>query len=132
MPAGTLTAKADIATIPVFARAGSVLPLGPVVQYADEKTAEPIEIRVYPGADGSFALYDDAGDGHGYDKGEYAVVRIAWHDKARRLAFERRSGAFPGMRAQQSFVVRCGSAGGQAHRVEYTGQPASVGLPDCR
>jgi len=131
--AGTLVAKADIATIPVYARAGSVLPLGPMIQYADQKTSDPVEIRVYPGADGSFALYDDAGDGYGYTKGEYATLRIVWHDKTRTLTLEKRQGAFPGMDTQRPFLVTCGAAGkSKPRRLEYTGVTASISLPDCR
>lgn len=133
-PAGTLAAKADIATIPVYAKAGSVLPLGPVVQYADQKTADPIELRVYPGADGAFALYDDAGDGYGYEKGEHATIRLVWHNSAHRLVLDKREGAFPGMKPRQAFLVTCGSSAGkgQSHRLDYTGAAVSVSLPNCR
>src|SRR5690606_14509486 len=57
--------------MPLFVRAGSIVPMGPFVQYANEKT-DPTEIRVYPGADGSFVLYDDEKDNYNYEKGSYA------------------------------------------------------------
>jgi alpha-D-xyloside xylohydrolase len=130
----TVSANAGIATIPVFARAGSILPLGPVVQYADEKSSEPTELRVYPGANGAFDLYDDAGDGYAYQARQFAVVRITWNEAKRTLTLAKRQGSFPGMATQRVFVVTCGRTGvSQAsQRVRYIGQPATVRLARCR
>lgn len=77
--------------IPVFVRAGSILPIGPLVQYAGQETDEPTELRVYPGRDTTFTLYDDAGDGYGFEAGEWARVHYQWDDKAQKL-HERREG----------------------------------------
>ena len=128
-----VAARADIATIPLFARAGSILPLGPAIQYADEKSDEPIELRVYPGKDGSFLLYDDAGDGDGYTRGEYATTLLEWNQAAGRLTIRSRQGEFPGMRRQQAFLVRCG-AQPAAEGARATGGSAdvSVDMPACR
>jgi alpha-D-xyloside xylohydrolase len=128
-----VAAKADIGTIPVFARAGSILPLGPVKQYADQPSTEPIELRVYPGRDGSFVLYDDEGDGYGYEQGRYATVTLTWNDTQRRFTLGERAGKYPGMAATQAFRVVCGAeaAGKQVHDVTFTGKPVAVDLPEC-
>jgi alpha-D-xyloside xylohydrolase len=128
-----IVAKADIATIPVFARAGSIVPLGPVLQYADEKSSQPLEVRVYPGSDGHFELYDDAGDGDGYRHGEYATRQIRWDQTRTTLTIDPWQGSFPGLRREQAFVVRCG--GLLAHdgvRVVASSAPVSVSLGHCR
>ena len=128
-----IAAKADLATIPVYARAGSIVPLGPVKQYADQASSAPIELRVYPGKDGSFELYDDEGDGYGYEQGRRATVRLSWNEAARSLALGAREGTFPGMNARQAFRVVCGAAGGKggAVTVDYSGDAKSVALPVC-
>lgn len=128
----TVTAGADIATIPVFVRAGSILPLGPVKQYADAPSTEPVELRVYPGKDGTYELYDDAGDGYGYQKGEYSVLRLTWNDAAQRLDFAARQGSYPGMPGHQTFAVQCGGDTTTRHLVNYDGSAQVVGLASCR
>jgi alpha-D-xyloside xylohydrolase len=75
------------------------------VQYAEEKPADPIELRVYPGADGSFTLYEDKGDGYGYEKGEYSTITFTWNDRAKTLDIGARNGAFPGMLQTRTFRV---------------------------
>jgi alpha-D-xyloside xylohydrolase len=128
-----VAAKADIATIPLFARAGSILPLGPQRQYADQVSAEPVELRVYPGRDGSFEWYDDSGDGLGYAQGEHALRRFSWDQARRRLTIAPWQGSFPGLRREQAFLVRCAAAPGSAGvRVVAAGAPVAVSLPDCR
>jgi alpha-D-xyloside xylohydrolase len=126
-----VTAQAGIATIPVYVRAGSILPLGPVKQFADEKSDAPIDLAVYPGKDGAYALYDDAGDGYAYQKGAHTVVRMTWHDGAKRLDIAPREGRYDGMPARQTFAVRCGAKAGDVQTVAYDGKAASVALPHC-
>jgi alpha-D-xyloside xylohydrolase len=128
----TVTAAAPMSHIPVFARAGSIVPIGPVKAYADAPSDEAVELRVYPGANGSFALYDDAGDGFGYEKGEYSLVRLTWNDRSRTLSLAAREGAYPGMAPRQKFKIVCGSAPAVAKPVSYSGPAMSVTLPDCR
>ena len=77
--------KVGIGTVPAYVRAGSIIPIGPDVQYSGEKPWDDLEVRVYPGADGTFTLYDDAGDGFGYEKGEYTECVFAWNDRAQKL-----------------------------------------------
>jgi alpha-D-xyloside xylohydrolase len=126
-----VTAQADIATIPVYVRAGSILPLGPVKQFADEKSDAPIELAVYPGKDGAYALYDDAGDGYAYQKGAHTLVRMTWHDGAKRLDIAPREGRYDGMPVRQTFAVRCGAKAGDVQTVAYDGKAVSVALPSC-
>lgn len=126
-------AKADIHTIPVFIRAGSILPLGPVKQYADQASAEAIELRVYPGRDGSFLLYDDEGDGYGYEQGRFATVTATWNEAQHRFTLGKRNGKYPGLSSKQTFRVVCGTpSGAQAHEVTYSGAEISVELSECK
>lgn len=122
-------AQAPLDRIPLYVRAGSILPLGPEVEYADQQTAAPIELRVYPGADGSFTLYEDQGDTYAYEKGAHAVIPIRWDDKSGTLTIAARQGAYPGMPAERAFrvVVVDGTKAGAAPRdVGYTGQEISI------
>lgn len=128
-----VAAKAGIATIPLFARAGTILPLGPDIQYADERSEDAIELRIYPGKDGNYTLYDDAGDGDGYTRREYATTLLEWEQAAGRLTINARQGAFPGMRRQQAFLVRCATQpAGKGVTVTAGEAATSVELPGCR
>jgi alpha-D-xyloside xylohydrolase len=100
-----VSSAAPIDKIPLFAKAGSILPLGPDVQYASEKPADPIELRIYPGANGQFTLYEDEGDTYDYEKGVYATIEFHWDDALRQLTIGKRQGEFPGMLKQRSFRV---------------------------
>lgn len=101
----TIEAEAPIETIPLYVRAGSIVPMGPQVQYATEKPADPIELRIYPGADGSFTLYEDENDTYNYERGKYATITLTWNDMARKLTISARKGQFPGMLEKRSFRV---------------------------
>ncbi len=101
----TVDVPAPVETMPLFVRDGSIVPMGPVVQYAGERPDAPLELRVYRGRDGAFVLYDDAGDGYGYEHGERATIPIAWDDAADTLTVGPRSGEYPGMPARRSFKV---------------------------
>lgn len=115
---------APLDSSPVFVRAGSVVPYGPDVQYAAEKPWDALEVVVYPGADGSFVLYEDAGDGYGYEKGEFTEIPMRWDDKRGTLTIGKRKGAYPGALKKRSFLVRL--AGGSAVRVAYRGERVTV------
>jgi alpha-D-xyloside xylohydrolase len=124
-----IDAKAPLDTLPLFVRAGAILPLGPVVQYADETPNAPLELRIYRGADGHFALYDDAGNGFGYERGERAVVEIDWNEKTGVLSFAKRQGHFPGMKPSRTFnIVWIGGKGG-TRRIVYDGRAQTVKPP---
>jgi len=86
-------------------KAGSIVPMGPFVQYSNEKPADPIELRIYPGADGSFTLYEDENDNYNYEKGVYATIGFHWDDAKRQLTVDARKGTFPGMLQARTFHV---------------------------
>ncbi len=97
--------------IPLFVRAGSIVPLGPYMQYVDEKPADPIELRIYRGADGRFALYEDEGDSYAYEKGVYSVIPIQWNEEQQTLVIGKRNGKFPGMLHNRTFHIVWVSSG---------------------
>lgn len=101
----TTEAAAPLDTIPLFVRAGSIIPFGPDVQYATESPSDPIELRVYRGANGAFTLYDDAGDSYKYENGERATIPIAWDEASQTLTIGKREGSYPGMPAHRTFNI---------------------------
>ncbi len=101
----TFDAPAPIETIPLYVKAGSIVPMGPFLQYATEKAADPIELRIYPGANGRFVLYEDANDNYNYEKGEYATIEFEWNNDARTLSISDRKGSFPGMLKERMFNI---------------------------
>ena len=101
----TLTVKAPYERMPLYVRAGSVIPFGPDIQHTDEKPAELIHLYVYAGADSDFSLYEDDGLTYGYEKGGYARIPIHWEDASRTLTIGDREGSFPGMLEERRFTV---------------------------
>lgn len=101
----TIASPAPLDTMPLHVRAGSIVPLGPHLEYANEKPADPIELRVYRGRDGRFELYEDEGEGYGYEKGAFAIIPIEWSDARRTLTIGARRGSFPGMLESRTFHV---------------------------
>ena len=100
-----VTLETTLDRVPMFVRAGSILPLGPEMQYVGEKAWDNLEMRVYPGADASFLLYEDEGDNYNYEKGTYATIQFDWSDKARTLTVGDRKGDFPGMLKTRKFTI---------------------------
>lgn len=101
----TVSSPAPLQRIPLHLRAGSIVPLGPVKTFAAESPADPIDLRIYPGADGAFTLYEDEGLNNRYESGARAEIPIRWDNAARRLTFGPRQGAFPGMLLSRTFRV---------------------------
>jgi alpha-D-xyloside xylohydrolase len=91
--------------IPLFVKAGSIVPIGPKVQYATEKKWEAITIRIYPRANGEFALYEDENDNYNYEKGIYTTIKFTWDDEKKILTISDRNGAFPGMDNERTFNI---------------------------
>ncbi|MFO1477959.1 MAG: glycoside hydrolase family 31 protein [Verrucomicrobiota bacterium] len=121
----TLNAPAPIDSLPLLVRAGSIIPMGPVMQWSDEKPADPVELRIYPGADGSFTLYEDENDNYDYERGVHATLAFRWNDAKRELTIEPRQGSFPGMLQERTFqvvIVRPGHGTG----VEPCGDPDKI------
>jgi alpha-D-xyloside xylohydrolase len=100
-----IEAASPIETLPLFVRAGTILPLGPVVQYVSEKPADPIELRIYRGANGAFTLYEDQGDNYNYEKGAFATIPLTWNESSGMLTIGARKGRFPGMLKERTFRV---------------------------
>jgi alpha-D-xyloside xylohydrolase len=101
----TINKEAPIDIIPLYAKAGSILPVGPKVQYTTEKKWNDLEIRVYPGADGEFTLYEDENDNYDYEQGAYSTITFAWNDEKKVLTIKDRKGCFPGMLDQRAFNI---------------------------
>jgi alpha-D-xyloside xylohydrolase len=101
----TLDAAAPYDSIPLFVKAGSIIPFGPEIQYAQEKPADPITLMVYEGADGSFTLYEDQGLNYDYEKGAFAKIRIRWNQAGGILTIGKREGSFPGVPAERTFDI---------------------------
>ena len=101
----TLSADAGLDTMPLYVRAGSIIPLGSDIFYADEKPHAIVELRIYPGRDGMFTLYQDEGDNYNYEKGFFATIQLRWDDENRRLILEERKGKYPGMSVTLEFSI---------------------------
>ena len=101
----SVTANAPVNILPLHVRAGSIVPLGPAMQYATEKPADPIELRIYRGADGEFTLYEDEGDNYKYEKGKYATIPFEWNEAKQTLTIGKRSGDFKGMLKERTFHI---------------------------
>ena len=102
---GIQSADAPRDKIPVYVKAGSILPLGPDVEYAEQKPDDPIELRIFPGDDGDFTLYQDAGDSYEYEKGAYSAIALHWNEKLATLSIGERQGTYPGMPANQQLRI---------------------------
>jgi alpha-D-xyloside xylohydrolase len=131
----TVTANAPLNILPLEVRAGSIVPLGPVMQYATEQPADPMELRVYRGADGKFTLYEDEGDSYAYEKGAGATIQFAWDERKQTLTIGKLAGSFPGMLKERTIRVVFVSPGhgtGMATEekadavVHYTGKSVTV------
>jgi len=91
--------------IPLYIKSGSIIPFGPQVQYATEKKWDNLEIRVYPGANGVFMLYEDENDNYNYEKGIFSTINFTWNDTKRTLTISNRIGSFPGMLSERKFNI---------------------------
>jgi alpha-D-xyloside xylohydrolase len=101
----TIASAAPIDIIPLYVKAGSIVPMGPVMQYATEKPANNIELRVYPGANGQFKYYEDENDNYNYEKGASATFVITWNDKTHQLTISDTKGNFNSMIKKHTFSV---------------------------
>ena len=101
----TVVVDAPLDHLPLFVRAGAIVPMGPVRQHVGDLPGAPLELHVWPGADAQFTIYDDEGDGYGYEAGAFATFEVRWEDAARRFVVGARTGGWPGMPAEQEMVV---------------------------
>lgn len=101
----TILKEAPLDILPLYIRSGTILPIGPDAQYATERKWDSLEIRVYPGADGQFVLYEDENDNYNYEKGMYSTIVFNWNDRKKELTINDRSGSFPGMLENRMFNI---------------------------
>ena len=131
----TIEKETPLDIMPLYLKAGSILPIGPDVQYAEEKKWDNLEIRVYPGEDGEFVLYEDEFDNYNYEKGVFSTITFSWNDAEQKLTIGDREGSFPGMLKERSFnIVIVDSENGSGmdytsaydHEVIYTGDEIEI------
>jgi alpha-D-xyloside xylohydrolase len=101
----TVKTDAPLDKIPLFVKTGSILPVGPEAQYAAEIKSNPLEIRINPGAEGEFTLYEDENDNYNYENGAYSTIVFSWDDAKRSLTIQDHQCSFPGMLAERTFNV---------------------------
>jgi alpha-D-xyloside xylohydrolase len=122
----TITASANLGTLPIYVRAGAIVPMTAPQQYVDEQPNATVELHIYPGQNGAFQLYEDAGDGYDYEHGAFATINLHWDDAAARLTIGARSGEYPGMQRQRDFIAVVGS---RRLRLGYSGRQVEIELP---
>jgi len=133
-----ILAQAPLSRIPLYVRAGSIIPLGPVVQHTEELPSDTIELRVYPGADGDFTIYDDDGLSYAYEQGQFSLITVHWNDENKTIRIGTREGSFPGMQKEMLFKIVCVRPGhGIGHdptaapekELRYKGKAIEVSCP---
>ena len=122
----SITLETSFDRVPMFVRSGSILPLGPEMQYVGEKTWDNLEIRVYPGADATFTLYEDEGDNYNYEKGVYSTIPFHWDESAQTLTIGARQGTFPGMLEKRTFTIVMPN--GKRQAIAYEGHELHINL----
>ncbi len=131
----TIEAGAPLTRMPVFVRAGSIVPTGPAIQHTDQSLNAPLTLNVYTGADGSFEIYEDDGLSYGYENGEWSRIPVTYADGTGTLTIGERIGGFEGMSEQRDIRVRwITGPGHMAADLEaeadatltYTGAPVTV------
>ena len=120
-----VTRACGLTELPVYARSGSIVPTGAEKESVMAGPDTELEIRVYTGADARFTLYDDAGDGYGYEQGEYARCTLDWSEADAALRISAREGSYPGMAQEQTLRIRVFRPGAEPaeQNVRYTGEP---------
>ncbi len=122
-----ITADAPLQTIPLFIRAGSILPMTRVMQYTNEVLDAPYEIRVYTGVDAQFTLYEDAGDTYDYEEGAFALVHMSWVQESGELTISAREGAFPELVKERDYcIVLISEMAREVTPVHYTGHKVVI------
>jgi len=109
----------SIAEVPMFMRAGSIIPLAPEMEYTGEKKWDNLEIRLYPGANGNFTLYEDEGDNYNYEKGMYATINFHWDDANKILTIGKQEGNYPGIIKERQFDIV--TPNGKKYHINYDG-----------
>jgi alpha-D-xyloside xylohydrolase len=137
----TVSVDSPLERVPLHVRTGSILPLGPTLRFTDEKPADPIELRIYTGADADYTLNEDNGVDYSYEKGERAIIALHWDNTQQALSIGERIGSFTGMLETRTFHVtwvRPGHGVGDAAEpkpdlvVSYPGKSLAVARPLLR
>ena len=116
----TVTKKTMIDINPLYVKAGSIIPFGPKVQFATEKKWDNLELRIYPGADGTFTLYEDENDNYNYEKGAYTEILLTWNNDTKTLTIGNRKGNFKGMLKNRKFTIK--RIDGDTKTITYKGK----------
>lgn len=119
-----ITKETTLDILPLYVKAGSIIPFGPQVQYATEKPWEHLELKVYTGANGNFVLYEDEFDNYNYEKGTYTEIPFTWKDTSRKLVIGARKGTYEGMLKNRKFTVTLQD--GTQKTVNYNGKPLTL------
>ncbi|MCD9855210.1 DUF5110 domain-containing protein [Epilithonimonas sp. JDS] len=114
----------NIQSIPLYVKGGSIIPFGPDVQYATEKKWDNLTIKVYPGSDADFVLYEDEFDNYNYEKGDFTEIPMHWNDKSHTLTIDTRKGKYKGMIENRNFTIILPD--GQQKTVAYSGKNIKV------
>jgi alpha-D-xyloside xylohydrolase len=112
-----------LSEMPIYVRAGSIVTMGPFLQYANEKLPDPLEIRIYPGADGTYSLYEDEGENYNYENGKFTTIAFTWDNNSKVLSIGKRTGEFDGMMEKRTFniiIVQPNQGVGISEPAEYT------------
>lgn len=132
----TVNTDAAVDVVPLYIKAGSIIPFGPDVQYTTEKKWDNLDIRIYPGADAEFELYEDENDNYNYEKGIYSTIKLKWNENSKTLHILERKGSFPNMLKSRKFTVTLigndnitGTSNTKIAKVVlYAGKPINVNL----
>lgn len=122
----TIEKTTDIHSIPLYIKAGSIIPVGPKVQYATEKSWDKLTLKIYPGADASFVLYEDEFDNYNYEKGNFTEIAFAWNDRSKTLSIDDRRGDYPGSLNNRVFVLELPN--GTKKEITYQGKKQRIVL----
>ena len=131
----TIEADAPIEQIPIYVRAGSILPMCDSAPSTGEQLSFPVQLNVYPGSNSEFCLYNDKGDSYDYEKGAYETIKLTWKDKERSLSFSQREGTYDEMPSERVFSIKVVSSDSKESfkeaMVRYKGNPYTVPVELC-
>lgn len=126
-------ADAPLERLPLFIKAGAIIPVGPQVQYAAQQSTESLKIVIYPGANGNYVLYEDEGISYRYENGAFSLIRFEWDDTQKQLTIHKRQGEYPGMLQERQFEVILMKNGQTFDQLDgkeiiYTGKEMTVNI----
>jgi alpha-D-xyloside xylohydrolase len=134
----TIDAVAPLVRMPLFVRAGAILPVGPAIQHTGESLNAPLVVNIFTGSDGSFEIYEDDGVSYGYETGKWSRIPLRYDEATATLHIGERQGAFDGMAVERTIGVRWIAAGDRAADFDaaadvtltYTGDPLTASRPE--